>query len=130
MISTPGPNSNISRPVPNKSRLQSDDQLAKIAADAVAKTWAMATSNEIKWNIEAQRGDITVWSIVQGSHKILMSDGEVGASPSVLFHLLHKNIQSHTKWNPMLTRYVFFGGVWLFGPVDARDTCVGLCVVA
>ena len=28
-----------------------------------------------------------------------------GRSPSVLFHLLHKNIQSHTKWNPMLSRY-------------------------
>jgi len=101
------PDPALARPIPSKSasRHQTDEQLAKTAADAVARTWTLATSNEINWTIEAQRGAITVWSIVRGATKILMSDGEVKASPSVLFHLLHKNIQSHTKWNPMLSRY-------------------------
>jgi hypothetical protein len=82
-----------------------EDALLADGTAAVSEVWRLATAREVKWTLELQRGEASVWSSEVNGHEILKSEGEIAISPLVLHELLHKNIEKHRLWNPLTELY-------------------------
>ncbi len=79
-------------------------QLSLLGEDAVQETWELAVGDDYEWQLDIDTPEVSVWSCTHQDRRILKSEGLVHVSPSVLFHMLHEELESQARWNPIISR--------------------------
>eukprot|EP00041_Stephanoeca_diplocostata_P001040 m.18633 g.18633 ORF g.18633 m.18633 type:complete len:551 (+) comp11532_c0_seq2:122-1774(+) len=80
--------------------------LSRLGLQAVQQTWRLAADDtQGSWTVEADRGGVRITSRMVENRHVLRSEGIIRVSPSVLFHVLHGNVDAQSAWNPIVDRY-------------------------
>eukprot|EP00039_Didymoeca_costata_P031006 m.32657 g.32657 ORF g.32657 m.32657 type:complete len:498 (-) comp8435_c0_seq1:62-1555(-) len=97
---------------PERASSWSNPEYQQEATKGIDVVFKLASDNDINWRFVTEKGGITVSSAQPnngeteaGGVTLLKTECDLACSPSVLHHLLLKNIQKQASWNPLVTDY-------------------------